>query len=91
MPLRLPICGFSLEGGAMATDVKKRGTGRPDNRTHRKASTHEKQERKERVLTQGTPSVVTSIADAVVIKHDDLFLLTTPDGRVPLDGNHVLP
>lgn len=72
----------------MATGVKKQGTGRPDNKNGRKASTHEKQEREERVLTQGTPSIVTSIADAVVIKHDDLFLLTTPDGRVPLDGNH---
>lgn len=46
------------------------------------------QERKERVLTQGTPSVVRSIADAVVIKDEGLFLLTTPDGRVPLQGEH---
>ncbi|MFH0344553.1 MAG: SDR family oxidoreductase [Chromatiales bacterium] len=46
----------------MATGVKKQGTGRPDRRNGRKASTHEKQERKERVLTQGTPSVVTSMA-----------------------------
>jgi glycogen debranching enzyme len=46
------------------------------------------QERKQRVLTKQTPSVVRSIADAVVIKDDDPFFLTEPDGSVPLDEAH---
>lgn len=32
--------------------------------------------------------MVRSIADAVVIKQDDLFFLTEPNGRVPLDERH---
>lgn len=48
----------------------------------------EKQERKQRVLTQGTPSVVGSIADAVVVKNENLFFLAKADGRVPSAGDH---
>lgn len=51
-------------------------------------SPQEKEKRKERVLTQGTPSVTQSIADAVVIKNENIFFLTQPDGSVPLDGQH---
>src|SRR5690554_28657 len=40
------------------------------------------QERRERVLTQGKPSVTRSIAEAVVIKDGDLFFLSEPDARV---------
>lgn len=46
------------------------------------------QEQKPAVLTQGIPSITRSIADAVVIKNEDLFFLTRPDGWVPIEGNH---
>ena len=45
-------------------------------------------ERKQRVLTQGTPSVTRTIADAIVVKDGDLFLVTQPDGRAPRGGDH---
>jgi hypothetical protein len=48
----------------------------------------EKQKRKQRVLTQGIPSVTSSIADAVVIKNEDVCLLTQPDGNVPRGESH---
>ena len=48
-------------------------------------SPQETSERKQRVLTKRTPSVVRSIADAIVIKDEDLFFLCAPDGNVPLD------
>ena len=44
----------------------------------------QKSERKQRVLTQGTPSVVRNISDAIVIKEGDIYFLTLPDGRVPM-------
>lgn len=46
------------------------------------------EERKQRVLTHGTPSVTASIAEAVVIKDGDLFLLTRVDGGVPREAEH---
>ncbi len=51
---------------------------------------HASEERKRHVLTQGTPSVTRAIADAVVIKDGDLFLLVEPDGRVPGTSGHGL-
>ena len=51
-------------------------------------SPQETRERKQRVLTKRTPSVVRSIADAIVIKDQDLFFLCAPDGNVPLDERH---
>lgn len=45
-----------------------------------------REERIARVLTQGAPAMVQSIVDAVVIKNQNIFLLTRPDGRVPLGG-----
>jgi glycogen debranching enzyme len=54
----------------------------------RHVSAQEQQERKQRVLTQGTPAIVRSIAEAVVIKDENIFFLTEPDGRVPLDDDH---
>ncbi len=45
-------------------------------------------ERKQRVLTQGTSSVVESIADAIVIKDGDLFFLSERGGDVPAGGDH---
>ncbi len=48
----------------------------------------EEPDRKRRVLTRGTPSITDTISDAVVFKDDDLFLLTRPDGSVPLHHAH---
>ena len=46
------------------------------------------QERKQRILTKGRPSITRSIADAVVIKDGDVFFLSEPGGDVPLGGEH---
>ena len=58
--------------------------------THQRGrlSPQEKKERKQRVLTHGAPSVTSSIADAVVLKNENLFFLTDPDGIVPKAGDH---
>ncbi len=48
----------------------------------------EKQKRKERVLSQGALAATASIADAVVIKNENVFFLTAPSGEVPLTPNH---
>lgn len=37
---------------------------------------------KERMLTQERPSVVTSLASATVVKDENLFFLTEPDGTI---------
>jgi glycogen debranching enzyme len=47
-------------------------------------------ERKQRVLTQGMPSITESIADAVVAKNGNIFFLTRPDGITPRGGSHGL-
>lgn len=47
-------------------------------------------ERKDRVLTKGTPSMVGSIADAVSVKDEDLFLIVQPNGSMPLHHDHGL-
>ena len=58
---------------------------------HRKGpSTGQKRQRKQRVLTHKKPSQVESIAHAVVIKNEDVFFLSAPDGQVPLRGRHGL-
>lgn len=66
------------------------GLPRPQERREqeRHPSLEEGHRRKERVLKQGTPSVVTTIADAVVIKSGNLFFLSERDGNVPLGGEH---
>ena len=51
-------------------------------------SPQDKEERKQRVLTQGSPSIVRSIADAVVVKDGDLYFLTERDGDVPVGNTH---
>jgi glycogen debranching enzyme len=56
----------------------------------RHISAQEQQERKQRVLTQGTPAIVRSIADAVVIKDENIYFLAEPDGQVPLGDDHGL-
>lgn len=48
----------------------------------------EKEKRKNRVLTQGTPSITRSISNALVMKNANVFFLTQPDGDVPLSENH---
>src|SRR5581483_4522494 len=42
----------------------------------------------QRVLTKGTPSIARSIADAVVVKDENIFFLTRPDGQIPLQQGH---
>jgi hypothetical protein len=45
-----------------------------------------------RALTHATPSITDSITDALVMKNDNIFFLSQPNGDVPLAGNHaVLP
>jgi glycogen debranching enzyme len=60
----------------------------PAGDTRQDLSPQEQQERKQRVLTQGTPSIARSIADAVVAKDGDIYFLTEADGSVPLDRQH---
>ena len=50
----------------------------------------ERHERKRRILAHGQPSVTRSIAEAIVIKSDNLFFLTTKAGEVPTRGGHGL-
>ncbi len=45
-------------------------------------------QRKQEVLTKGRASVVDSIADAVVAKDGEPFLICRPDGQVPLGTGH---
>ncbi|MCA1491488.1 amylo-alpha-1,6-glucosidase [Ensifer sp. NBAIM29] len=47
-----------------------------------------RQERKQRVLTQGQPAIVGSIADAVSVKNLNLFYVAAPDGQMPLKCDH---
>ena len=49
---------------------------------------HAQHERRQRVLTQGKSALVSSVADAVVIKNANIFFLTTANGSVPHDGEH---
>jgi glycogen debranching enzyme len=51
-------------------------------------SSQEKRQRKQHVLTHKNPSQVQSIADALVIKDEDVFFLCERDGQVPLRGRH---
>jgi glycogen debranching enzyme len=58
------------------------------NKSREDLSPKELEQRKERLLTQGTPSVTASIADAVVLKNKRVYLLTKPDGSIPEGDNH---
>lgn len=51
-------------------------------------SPSERQERKKKVLTQGTSSMAQSIADAIVLKQGGVFLVTEQGGTIPLHGEH---
>jgi glycogen debranching enzyme len=46
--------------------------------------------RKQKVLSHVAPSFTSSIADATVIKCEDIFFLMDPDGNVPVRGGHGL-
>ncbi len=50
----------------------------------------QRKKRQQRVLVEGKSSITRGIADAVVIKEEDLFFLTAPDGDIPLAGEHGL-
>ena len=60
------------------------------NRGRRSKGENERRERKQRVLTHGTPSTTSAIADAIVIKDGPIFLLTNPDGNIPVGNGHGL-
>jgi glycogen debranching enzyme len=47
-----------------------------------------REERKDRVLTQGTAAIVRSISDAVVAKDGEPFFICPPDGQVPCSDGH---
>ena len=53
-------------------------------------TTRAREGRKHHVLSQGIPSVTASIADAVVLKDGDLFLIFAPGGELPAKGAHGL-
>lgn len=71
------------------TDGRGRsGRGRRGGRKNgRKA---ELADRKQRILTHGTPSVTSGIADAIVTKVENVFFLTDPSGCVPVAPGHGL-
>ncbi|HEX6533687.1 MAG TPA: glycogen debranching N-terminal domain-containing protein [Gemmatimonadaceae bacterium] len=54
----------------------------------RPLSATEVRQRKQRILTHGTPSITSSIAQAIVIKSENIFFLTEPDGGIPLTDGH---
>ena len=54
----------------------------------REGTPEEKHRRKQRVTNKDRSALVRSIADAVVIKDEDLFFLSERDGRVPLNATH---
>ncbi|HET7469220.1 MAG TPA: glycogen debranching N-terminal domain-containing protein [Gemmatimonadales bacterium] len=53
-------------------------------------SRRDSQSRKHRASSHGLSSVSPSIADAIVLKQGDLFLIANPDGQVPGTGTHGL-
>ncbi len=50
----------------------------------------ERRERKQRVLSHAAPSTTSAIADAIVLKDGPIFLLTNPDGNIPINDGHGL-
>jgi hypothetical protein len=67
---------------------KRDRTAHTTTHQRRRLSPQERQEHKQRVLTQGEPSVTGSVADAVVIKNGNIFFLSDPAGSVPSEGDH---
>src|SRR5436305_3526919 len=62
----------------------------PGRQAQGERTTGEQRQRKQEVLTRGTPSTAESISHALVIKDGDVFFLASPDGRVPADDGHGL-
>lgn len=58
-------------------------TSKKPNVTHKS-----RKARKRQLLTRGVPSVTRSIADAVCIKNGNIFLVTQPDGSIPVRDGH---
>ena len=63
-------------------------TKAPAKEAKRPRTRKQQEDRKQQVLTKGVPAVVHSIADAVVIKDDNLFFLAPPSGEVPATKGH---
>jgi glycogen debranching enzyme len=63
-------------------------TDAPAKEAKRPRTRKQQDDRKQQVLTKGVPAVVQSIADAVVIKDDNLFFLAPPGGEVPATKGH---
>jgi len=56
----------------------------------RRADTRPPADGHRRVLQHGRASITSSVADAVVVKHDELFFLCDRNGDVPFDPAHGL-
>jgi glycogen debranching enzyme len=69
-----------MNGSASQTLQKKR--------TREARLPKENHERDKRVLTTRTTSTVRSIAEAVVVKHENIFFLAPPGGEIPLTEGH---
>ena len=54
----------------------------------RQLSPEQRRKRKGHILTHGWSSMTRGIAEAAVIKGEDLFFLTEPDGSVPIEEGH---
>lgn len=66
----------------MGQSSAESGIGKPNRGRTRTA--------KQRMLTQGEPSHASGIADAVVIKDEEVYFLCQSDGVVPFDEGHGL-
>ena len=60
----------------------------PAKNSKRPRSRKQQEDRKQQVLTKGVPSVVQSIAHAIVIKDDNLFFLAPRGGEIPPVKGH---
>ena len=47
-----------------------------------------KDDRREETLTKARPAMADSLADAIVIKNENVFFVARPDGNVPLRNSH---
>jgi glycogen debranching enzyme len=72
-----------------AEDAAHKTAKRPAN-APKKDSEKSRLARKQKVLSHVAPSFTSSIADATVIKCEDIFFLMAHDGGVPVSGGHGL-
>ncbi len=49
----------------------------------------DQEQREERILKEGLSSTTHGIPDAVAVKDGDIFLLTEPDGNIPMSHSHA--